>query len=163
MTSLGFLFQLDGMDSTLGNQKFCQLVHRFSVSPFCTAGCAALKHNCQFFKGGAVLPRADSPTGHTDCKTLFKQGLLSVIQFLKCPLHLLSLYAVPENVGIVPSIINGNILARFLAILVCYIERLLIADATDYFQVFFRKGKITVVLLGKLIDCILGVMVQPSH
>ena len=37
---------------------------------------------------------------------------------------------------------------------------MLIADATDNFQIFFRKGKITVVLLGKLADRILGVMVK---
>ena len=41
--------------------------------------------------------------------------------------------------------------------------RMLVTDATDNFQIFFRKGKITVVLLGKLADCILGVMIQPCH
>ena len=48
----GFLFQPDCMDSTLGNQKLRQLVHCFPVGSLCTAGCAALKHNRQFFKGG---------------------------------------------------------------------------------------------------------------
>ena len=49
------------------------------------------------------------------------------------------------------------------AVLVCHIEWLLIADSTDNFQIFFRKGKLAVVLLGKLADRILGVMVQPCH
>ena len=78
-------------------------------------------------------------------------------------MHLFCLYAVPEDVGIVPSIIKGNIFACFLAVLVCYIEWMLIADATDNFQIFLRKGKVAVVLLGKLADRILGVMVQPCH
>ena len=89
--------------------------------------------------------------------------MLPVIQFLKCPLHLFSLYAVPEDVGIVPCIIKGNIFTCFLAILVRYIEWLLIADATDYFQVSFRKGKVAVVFLCKFTDRILGVMVQLRH
>ena len=62
------------------------------------------------------------------------------------------LYHNTKDVGIVPAIVKGNIFACFLAILVCYIERLLIADATDNFQIFFRKGKIAVILLGKLAD-----------
>ena len=97
------------------------------------------------------------PTGHANCQSLFNQGLLPVVQFLKSPLHLFRLYAVPENVGIVPSIIKGNIFVGFLAVLVCHIERLLIADATDNFQIFFRKGKIAVVFLGKFVDRILGI------
>ena len=40
---------------------------------------------------------------------------------------------------------------------------LALADSTDNFQIFFRKGKVTVILFGKLADRILGVMVQPSH
>ena len=89
--------------------------------------------------------------------------MLPVIQFLKCPLHLFSLYAVPEDVGIVPAIVKGYILACFLAVLVRYIERLLGADSTDNFQILFRKGKIAVVFLGKFVDRILGIVVQPSH
>ena len=49
------------------------------------------------------------------------------------------MYAVPEDVGIVPAIVKGYILACFLAVLVRYIERLLVADSTDNFQIFFRK------------------------
>ena len=41
------------------------------------------------------------------------------------------LYAIPENVGIVPCIVKVNIFASFLAVLVCHIEWLLIADTTD--------------------------------
>ena len=52
----GFLFQPDSMERTFGNQQFCQFVHRFPVGSLCTAGCTALKHNRQFFKGGAVFP-----------------------------------------------------------------------------------------------------------
>ncbi len=81
--------------------------------------------------------------------------MFPVIQLLKCPLYLFSLYAVPEDVGIVPCIIKGNIFTCFLAILVRYIEWLLIADSTDYFQVSFRKGKVAVILLCKLTDRIL--------
>ena len=44
-----------------------------------------------------------------------------------------------------------------------YIERLLVADSTDNFQIFFRKSKVAVILLGKLVDRIFGVMVQPRH
>ena len=40
---------------------------------------------------------------------------------------------------------------------------LLIADSTDNFQIFFRKSKVAVILLGKLVDRIFGVMVQPRH
>ena len=36
------------MDGILGNQKLCQLIHRFPVSLLCTAGGASLKHNRQF-------------------------------------------------------------------------------------------------------------------
>jgi len=54
--SFGFLFQPDSMDCILGNQKFRQFVYCFPIGSFCTAGCAALKHNRQFFKGGAVFP-----------------------------------------------------------------------------------------------------------
>ncbi len=61
------------------------------------------------------------------------------------------LYAVPEDVGIVPAIVKGYILACFLAVLVRYIERLLVADSTDNFQIFFRKSKVAVILLGKLV------------
>ena len=89
--------------------------------------------------------------------------MFPVIQFLKCPLHLFCLYAVPEDIGIVPAIVKGYILACFLAVLVCHIEWLLIADSTDNFQIFFRKGKIAVVFLGKFVDRILGIVVQPSH
>ena len=89
---------------------------------------------------------------------LLKQGLLPVIQFLKCPLHLFCLYAVPEDVGIVPTIVKGDIFASFLAVLVCHIEWLLIADTSDNFQIFFGKSKITVVFLGKLVDRILGIV-----
>ena len=103
------------------------------------------------------------PAGHADCQPLFKQGLFPVVQLSKCPLYLFCLYAVPENIGIIPSIVKGYILACFLAVLVRYIERLLIADTTNNFQIFFRKGNITVVFWGKFADCILGVMVQPSH
>ena len=71
-------------------------------------------------------------------------------------LYLFCLYAVPEDIGIVPAIVKGYILA-------CDIERLLIADSTDNFQIFFRKGKIAVVFLGKFVDRILGIVVQPSH
>ena len=76
-------------------------------------------------------------------------------------MHLFGLYAVPENIRVVPAIVTGNIFTCFLVGLVCDIERLLIADATDYFQIFFCKGEIAVVFLCKLADCILGVMVQP--
>ena len=51
--------------------------------------------------------------------------------------------------------VKGYILACFFAVLVCDIERLLIADSTDNFQIFFRKGKIAVVFLGKFVDRIL--------
>ena len=51
-----FLFQPDSMERTFGNQKLCQLVHCSAVGSLCTAGCAALKHNRQFFKGGAAFP-----------------------------------------------------------------------------------------------------------
>ena len=78
-------------------------------------------------------------------------------------MHLFCLYAIPEDVGIAPSVIKGNIFASFLAVLVCDIERLLIADSTDNFQIFFRKGKIAVVFLGKFVDRILGIVVQSSH
>ena len=54
---------------------------------------------------------------------------------------------------------NGDLQA--LSLIHIYIEWLLIADSTDNFQIFFRKGKLAVVLLGKLADRILGVMVQP--
>lgn len=47
----------------------------------------------------------------------------------------------------------GNIFAGFLAVFVCHIERLLIADTMDNFQIFVRKGKVAVVFLGKLADC----------
>ena len=33
-----------------------------------------------------------------------------------------------------------------IAVLICHIEWLLIADATDNFQIFFRKGKVAVVV-----------------
>ena len=38
-----------------------------------------------------------------------------------------------------------------------------VADSTDNFQIFFRKSKVAVILLGKLVDRIFGVMVQPRH
>ena len=79
------------------------------------------------------------------------------------PVNLFSLYAVPEDVGIVPTVVKGDIFASFLAVLVCHIEWLLIADTSDNFQIFFGKSKITVVFLGKLVDRILGIVVQPSH
>ena len=69
-------------------------------------------------------------------------------------MHLFCLYAVPEDVGIVPTIVKGDIFARFFSVLVCHIEWLLIADATDYFQIFFGKGAITVIFLGKFADCV---------
>ena len=103
------------------------------------------------------------PAGHADCQPLFKQGLFPVVQLIKSSLHLFCLYAVPEDVGVVPSIIKSNIFARFLAVLICHIEWLLIADTSNNSQIFFRKGKVTVILFGKLADRILGVMVQPSH
>ena len=62
-------------------------------------------------------------------------------------MNLFSLYAVPEDVVIVPAIVKGNIFACFLAVLVCHIERLLIADATDNFQIFFCTSEIIVVFL----------------
>ena len=57
------------------------------------------------------------PAGHADCQPLFKQGLFPVVQLIKSSLHLFCLYAVPEDVGVVPSIIKSNIFARFLAVL----------------------------------------------
>ena len=39
---------------------------------------------------------------------------------IKSSLHLFCLYAVPEDVGVVPSIIKSNIFARFLAVLVLH-------------------------------------------
>ena len=48
----GFLLQLYSMDSTLDNQKFRQLVHRFAVGSLCTAGCTALNSAYFYNHGG---------------------------------------------------------------------------------------------------------------
>ena len=47
-------------------------VLRFPVGSFRTAGRAALEHDSQFFKGGAVFPRTNTPAGHADGKPLFQ-------------------------------------------------------------------------------------------
>ena len=102
---------------------------------------------------------------HRSCKwlTVFQAKSVPGNSVFQMPTALFCLYAVPEDVGIVPTIVKGDIFASFLAVLVCYIEWLLIADATDNFQIFFRKSKVAVILLGKLVDRIFGVMVQPRH
>ncbi len=71
----------------------------------------------------------------------FKQGLFPVVQLIKSSLHLFCLYAVPEDVGVVPSIIKSNIFARFLAVLICHIEWLLIADTSNNSQIFSARAK----------------------
>ncbi len=43
-----------------------QLVHRFPIGSFCTAGSAALKHDCQFFKGGAAFHEQHA---HRSCRS----------------------------------------------------------------------------------------------
>ena len=56
-----------------------------------------------------------------------------------------------RDIGIVPAIVKGYILACFFAVLVCDIERLLIADSTDNFQIFFRKGKICLLYTSRCV------------
>lgn len=71
---------------------------------------------------------ADTPTGRDNCQSLFKQCLLPRVQFFKSSPHPFGLYAVPEDVRIVPAIVKGNILARFLTDLVRHIEGLVIVS-----------------------------------
>ena len=80
--------------------------------------CAALKHNRQFFKGGAAFPRADTPAGHADGVPLFQIPLLFVGKLLKCCRDRLCLYSVPEDFGVVPAIVARHILAGFLTVLI---------------------------------------------
>lgn len=42
------------------------MIHGFTVGPFCTTGRAALKEDCQFFKGQPGADGTDPSTGHTD-------------------------------------------------------------------------------------------------
>lgn len=51
---------------------------------------------------------------------LFKVSLFLVTELVKGSLHRIGTNTVPENVRIVPAIVTGNILARFLAVLVLY-------------------------------------------
>ncbi len=96
------------------------MLHGFVIGPFCTAGCAALKEDCQFFKGQPGADGTDPSTGHTDGVSLFQKGLFPVIQFFKCFSDSFSLDAVPENLRIVPVFIPADILAGFFAVLVLY-------------------------------------------
>ena len=59
------------------------MIHGFTVGPFCTTGCAALKEDCQFFKGQPGAGGTDPSTGHTDGVSLFQKGLFPVIQLFK--------------------------------------------------------------------------------
>ena len=68
------------------------------------------------------------------------------------PVNLFSLYAVPEDVGIVPTIVKGDIFASFLAVLVCHIEWLLVTDATyssarARSQLYFLENSLTASLV----------------
>ena len=105
--------------------------------------------------------------GYEFAKEFYADAYKAAVEIVGGEQYILSaclLYtSVPEDIGIVPAIVKGYILACFLAVLVCHIEWLLIADSTDNFQIFFRKGKIAVVFLGKFVDRILGIVVQPSH
>ena len=49
------------------------MIHGFTVGPFCTTGRAALKKDCQFFKGQPGADGTDPSTGHTDGVSLFKR------------------------------------------------------------------------------------------
>ena len=81
------------------HSSFCQqtgqMIHGFTVGPFCTTGRAALKEDCQFFKGQPGADGTDPPTGHTDGVSLLQKGLLPVIQLFKRFSDSFSLDAVP--------------------------------------------------------------------
>ena len=59
-------------------------LHGFAIGSFCAAGRAALKEDCQFFKGQPGAGGTDPSTGHTDGVSLLQKGLLPVIQLFKC-------------------------------------------------------------------------------
>ena len=71
------------------------MLYGFTIGPFCAAGCAALKEDCQLFKGQPGTDGADPSTGHTDGVSLFQKGLFPVIQLFKRFSDSFSLDAVP--------------------------------------------------------------------
>ena len=78
-----------------------QFVHDFFVSLFCAAGDRVLIVGC-----------------HADSVSHFKEVLLYVIELVKSGSHHIATDAVSEDVRIVPTVITGNVLARFFAVLV---------------------------------------------
>lgn len=92
---LGFAFQLNHVKHPGFCQQTSQMFHSFAIGPFCAAGCAALKEDCQFFKGQSGADGTDPATGHTDGISLFQKCLLPVIQLFKRFSDSFSLDAVP--------------------------------------------------------------------
>ena len=148
---------------------FRQLVQSFLVSSLRTAGCAALEHDSKIFKGGAFLPWADTSAGHADRITLFKVSLFLVTELVKGSLHRIGTNTVPENVRIVPAIVTGNILARFLAVLILHrrIERNTTAVLSCNGQIlggsFFGAVLLGGVFGNDFLCALAGIVVKPSN
>ena len=98
---------------------------RFFISSLCAAGGAVLISGGKLFKRITLVPRHHPSAVHTDGVSLFKEKLFLAAELVKGGLHRIGTNTVPENIRIVQAIVTGNILARFLAVLVMYgrIER----------------------------------------
>src|SRR5699024_359874 len=67
-----------------------------------------------------LVPRHHPSAVHADGISLFKEILFLSAELVKGGLHRIGTNTVPENVRIVPAIVTGDVLARFLAVLVLH-------------------------------------------
>lgn len=117
--------QFHHTENTGIHKKSGQLVHDLFVGSLCAAGGAVLVSGGKLFKRIALVPRHHPSAVHADGVSFFKEELFLSAELVKGSLHRIGTNTVPENIGIVPTIVTGNILACFLAVLVLYgrIER----------------------------------------
>ena len=97
MLGLGFLFQPNSMERTFSNQKLCQLVHRFPVSSFRTAGAAIFVSGGKLFNRITLVPRHHPSAIHADGIAFFKEELFLSAELVKSSLHSIGTNAVPKN------------------------------------------------------------------
>ena len=103
------------MKETILNQQLCQLLYRFLVSPFCTAGSGTFKHRRQILPCGTATHGKHTAAVHADCHVPLYQNLRTVIQFVMCTLDSTTPGAVPEHGAVHATGIPAQILTSVLS------------------------------------------------